>query len=122
MRCFRSHRRLWGTAALFALTLQIVLSFGHVHGFETNSTASAIVTDSGHATADAPQGDKDHHQDADRCALCAILSLLNGAETASAPLIASPIALASTEVKLAAEPALVETRRTAFQSRGPPLS
>ena len=122
MRCFRSHRRLCGTAALFALTFQIVMSFGHVHGFEANLAAPAIVADIGvHATPDAPQGDKDH-QDADQCGCCAILSLLNGAETASAPLIASPIALASGEAKFAAEAALIEARRAAFQSRGPPLS
>jgi hypothetical protein len=31
MSWVRTHRRIGGTLALFALALQLVLSFGHVH-------------------------------------------------------------------------------------------
>jgi hypothetical protein len=54
MGWFRSNRRLWGIAALAALSLQIALSFGHVHGFEANHAGGVVLADAGGQTPAAP--------------------------------------------------------------------
>ena len=112
-------------AALLALSLQIALSFGHVHGFAADHAGSVVSADVGgqipaQAPAPSPPGGADH-QDGDYCAICAILAQLNGAQTATAPAIVHPVALASTEIAIPGEALRVASRRVAFHSRAPPL-
>ena len=42
MRWFRSHKQAWGWVSLFALVLQLGLSFGHVHGTHSERLADAF--------------------------------------------------------------------------------
>jgi hypothetical protein len=100
--------------ALLALTLQFGLAFGHVHATPVLTTALS--------TAAAPQSDTGDSRDADYCATCAILALLTGAQTATAPTVALPISLVSAEIALAPDPVRVIIPRAAFRSRAPPLS
>jgi hypothetical protein len=121
MGWFRSNRRLWGIAALLALSLQIALSFGHVHGLEANHAGGVVSADAGgQIPAPSPPGRADH-QDTDYCAICAVLALLSGAQTATAPAVVQPIALASTEIAIPGDALRVASRRVAFRSRAPPL-
>ena len=118
MRWFRLQRRPWGFVALFALTLQLALSFGHMHGVAAvHGTEAAAIAD---ATAPQPAtGDPD---DNDYCAICAVLTLLTGAQAASAPAFAPPVAIASAEIVLTHQAALPGSQRPAFRSRAPPRS
>ena len=120
MRWFRSHTKPWGWVALLALALQLGLSFGHVHGAHADRPAAvlAATADAGNASA-TDTGDS---SDADYCATCAILALLTGAQTASAPVFVLPIALASAEIIFVPEAARLGSLRAAFRSRAPPLS
>ncbi|MCX7312199.1 MAG: DUF2946 domain-containing protein [Hyphomicrobiales bacterium] len=98
--------------ALLALTLQLGLSFGHVHA--AHASAPALTT-----TADHPEtGDHDD----DYCATCAILALLTGAQTATAATIAPQAAVTTAEINATPEAARAMSPRPAFQSRAPPLS
>ena len=115
MRWLRSNRRLWAWVALLALTLQLGLVFGHVH-------AKAAAVPIAATTATAPHTDTGDSGDADYCATCAILALLTGAQTATAPLVALPISLTSVEITLAPESARIVSQRAAFRSRAPPVS
>jgi hypothetical protein len=56
MLWFRSHRVKVASLALFALTCQFVLSFGHVHlnGFASQGSNWAIAAAAGKAVAAAP--------------------------------------------------------------------
>lgn len=118
MGWLRSARRTWGWVALLALVLQLGLSFGHVHALnaEPSGTALASVAHGGTNPSKPDTGDRDD----DYCAICAIMAMLSGAQTASAPALALPISLPCTEI--AASPKAIDIASTpsAFRSRAPP--
>ena len=120
MGWFRGRSRLGGWVALVAIALQLALSFGHVHsealGHASEMAALAVDgADSG--PPESPAAPHDH----DYCAICAVLSLLAGAQTANAPALPMP---AVATVTVVAESGTIRAvrSRTAFQSRAPPLS
>jgi hypothetical protein len=86
----------WGTnAALFALALQFVLSFGHVHihgGWEAGHLAEAGLSllaaddDSG-----APSNPVDHHGADDDCAMCASIALAGSLLVPQAAILVRPV-------------------------------
>ena len=118
MRWFRSSRRPLGWLALWALALQLGLSFGHVHGIRGDHPAAAQTS-----TSDAGDAsDTGDSSDTDYCATCAILALLTGAQTASAPVFVLPVALVSAQITVAPQAPPRGASRRAFRSRAPPLS
>jgi hypothetical protein len=78
MRWIRTHRRAGAWVAQFALALQLVLSFGHVHAENLalpSAAASASVQAPGSGT-DGAAPDRDHGGSAGAfCAICATLNL-----------------------------------------------
>jgi hypothetical protein len=123
----RSHRRYGARLALFALALQIVLSFGHVHLDGVLGARGPLAAASSHAAtlqasrqnpAPSPVGDND-----DYCAICASIYLAASSFVPVAPQLPLPAdftRIAHSErvaVGLTHEP-----RRSAFQSRAPPLA
>lgn len=120
MRWVRLNRRPWAWLALLALTLQLGLAFGHVHGLHAVQPVLTATTDAGHtAPSHTNGGDQD---DTDYCATCAILALLTGAQTATAPMVVLPISSTSAEIAFAPEAARLVSQRAPFRSRAPPLS
>src|SRR5436190_9818651 len=101
MRWLRSNRRLWVWVALLALTLQLGLAFGHVHRPHAVQPALTAMADAGNTAASRTSGGG--QDDTDYCATCAILALLTGAQTASAPAVAPPAELATIEVTFLVE-------------------
>ena len=116
----RSNRRPWAWVVLLALTLQIGLAFGHAHGLHGVQPALTATTDAGNAAPSHTNGGDQH--DTDYCATCAILALLTGTQTASAPVVAPPAELATIEVTFLVEAVCIDSRCAAFRSRAPPLS
>jgi len=117
MRWFRSNRRRWGWLALWALALQLGLSFGHVHVAHGSHAGLATPAQSDAATPQPPPDHESHY-----CAIYAVNALLSGAQVAAAPLIPTPAAAAIADVSIATAGIRTEVRRPAFQSRAPPLS
>jgi len=120
MRWFRSHRRRWVSIALLALGLQLGLSFGHVHGIVPDHPAKAIAIaqgSGGNAAVPAPPASDDG---TDYCAICAIMALLSGGQTATAPVVAPPAAVGFAEIATSEEVIRIAPRRAAFHSRAPP--
>jgi hypothetical protein len=125
MRWFRDTRRQGAWLALIALAFNLGLSFGHTHaidgkvsGHELAMVAAAIASpDSGHK--------RGHHDDGQADYLCPICIAASAMATA---LISTPPALPAEFVNVTIDRtivpavALVEPRRAAFQSRGPPIS
>ena len=120
MRWVRGHSRIGSWVALVALTLQLVLAFGHVHTGALGHAPDIVALTAGGSAAQpqapATPGDQDY------CAVCAVLSLVSGAQGATAP--ALPMPLATATVALLTEPETVHAAelRPAFQSRAPPLA
>jgi len=120
MTWVRTNRRLGAWIGLFALALQLALSFGHIH-LDAARLPAPVATAAAQAGNDggASGGDNDRIAH-DFCAICASLSL-----TASAAL-PGPLALA---VPLDRAPAWFADAHTAlialslervFQARAPP--
>jgi hypothetical protein len=119
----RANRRIGATVALFALAVQLVLSFGHVHLDKAGPFGPAVA---GISAPQAPSGggappDRQHRPGADDfCAICAAISL------ASTLLLPAPAGITLPIAHAHAWPpefqAALATREPhyLFQARAPP--
>jgi len=122
MRWIRANRRFGSQLALFALAVQLVLSFGHIHrediyGPVRASAAAAAVpaADKSQAPADRPA----KHSD-DYCAICASIALLSTSFVAAPPQLPLPFASHAVDQVDRVAVVFIAPRRAPFQSRAPP--
>ena len=127
MRWFRSHLHFGSRLALFALAVQIALSFGHVHlqdlAQPTAQQSAGLTAPSADVPgAPAAPSKKSHGAIDDFCAVCQLIQLAATSVPATAPSLVLPVASGDirlghkTEFDLAASSPLV------FQARAPPLA
>jgi hypothetical protein len=123
MRWFRTNRTFGGHLALFALALQLVLSFGHIHREDIYGYGPPRVAATVPATLPAsdPAHQPAHHTD-DYCAICATLSLLGASLAAEAPQVALRFETQAIEHFDRIAAISVAPRRSGFQSRAPPTA
>jgi hypothetical protein len=124
MRWFRS-KLYWGSRlALFALAVQMVLSFGHVHlhNLAPGSTQPAMTTGSGTVLASepAPGGHPDGSLDAD-CPICALIQLVATSAPSVAPALPLPASFGSIRRQAPLELASAFLPHVLFQARAPPV-
>lgn len=122
MGWFRDRSRPAACVALLALVLQLALSFGHVHFghvhlAQADHPAVAAVDIAGHEGT--PQQPGNDHQ-GEYCAVYAVLTLLGGAQVATAPVVQAPASAAATDAPTAAETVRFGRQHSAYQSRAPP--
>jgi Protein of unknown function (DUF2946) len=138
MKWFRSNIKHGARFALFALAVQIVLSFGHFHAFATQApTASQSLSErapllhtNNLSAADAasqsaqPQSPSNHDSDqpGDLCAVCAVIALANTALFATPPVVILPQAVELLYLTTDAAFVHLNSSSPAFQPRAPPLS
>jgi hypothetical protein len=120
MRCVRSKASHGALLALFALTIHLVLSFGHFH---SNGFAQAADMQ-GRATAQPPCSP---HQlpdgiAPDFCAVCATTALSRTLIAAAPPILPLPTVFAVGIEATIPDFVLPSLRRAAFRSRAPPHS
>jgi hypothetical protein len=118
MKWFRSNVRYGARAALFALAVQLGLSFGHFHPIAVQAAPSLQSTQQ----LPPPSHDSDQHPD-DVCAICAVVALASTAMAAAPPALPIPQAFELTH-HLPPDATFVQPRsaRAAFQSRAPPVA
>ena len=121
MRWARAKRKYGGGLALFALALQFMLSFAHLHPEDifgpghTSSTLSAAERSQPLSTDPHPS-----HND-DYCAICATMYLLGSAPIPEAPaLLPQSFVWQRVDAFDHTVAAFVALRRQPFQSRAPP--
>jgi hypothetical protein len=126
MHWIRSHIRLGSRLALFALAVQMVLSFGHVHlvAPATGSTnrmppALADQSDAALSRALAPIPKSDGSIGGD-CAICALIQLSSTSAPSAAPSLPLPANLAPLGLEAAAEWPSPASLLFSFQARAPP--
>jgi hypothetical protein len=123
MRGFRQQVRQGSLLALLALAINLALSFGHIH-FDTargeRATASLLLSAILHDD-DGQKGKVDGHPD-EFCPICVARAALGTAMVATPPSLPVEFVSATIEHSNALQVALIEPRRLAFYSRGPPLS
>ncbi|MBR1120402.1 DUF2946 domain-containing protein [Bradyrhizobium lablabi] len=134
MKWFRRHIKTGSRLALFALAIQLALSFGHFH-FEPAQAGPAVqigLSDvdlssvDGVVPTEASQQPSDHH-DSDRhpatnCAICAVLSLAGNLLLSTPPVLLLPDAVELLYLATDAEFVHLGSARLPFQSRAPPVS
>ena len=122
MRWFRTHIGLGSRLALFALAVQLVLSFSHVHiGKIAPASSHAAITvaqapDRGGGPSPKPPTGAD-----DFCAICATISLLASSVVPTASSVLPPVAAEHrwltnyASARVSAHPVVL------FQARAPPV-
>ena len=120
MRWFRANRSCGGVLALFALAVQLTLSFGHVH--RSDLGGGWPVAKSAAIQAEAASGNQPGHGHTDPfCDICATISLVASSQASDAPRVAAAV-FQSHAVAFATrdDEASPFRRHGLFQSRAPP--
>jgi hypothetical protein len=122
MHWFRSKLQLGSRLALFALAVQLALSFGHVHLHNlVPVTPKSATIGSGTAllSQSAPSHNPNGSLDAD-CPICALIQLVASSAPSVAPVLPLPANPGSTGRQASAELALASSPHFLFQARAPP--
>jgi hypothetical protein len=147
MKWFRSNVRHGARLAIFALAIQVLLSFGHFHGSSAQAAPASMDADQPglhdtliraavhlDATAGASHEDafsaiglktSDHESDGrptDDCAICAVMALANALVVATPSFLPGPQPALSLPLMTDAEFIALNSARVVFQSRAPPIS
>lgn len=124
MRWFRSHVRAGSRLALFALAVQLFVTFGHVH---LNGLVGGSATSAGavrHATASLHNpGDASRQAPGladDDCPICALIQLANASPPSVAPPLPTPTMLGGLKLDAPDDMWQAASHRLAFLARGPP--
>jgi hypothetical protein len=106
--------------ALFALALQLGLSFGHSHhDLLAHPHASWPVTVC-HSAPDQPCGVPSHNDERDACAICFAVALIENAVASSPPAVVADLDLVDSRLLATADAARHLQTAFMFQARGPP--
>jgi len=123
MRWFRRNMRFGSWCALFALTIQLVLSFGHLH-FASSAAAAALASAAAERLAAAPDDTptpSKHSRVADYCTICASLHLA-GLLTAEPPSVSTLRPASGERLKVLIEASSSIYSKLPFNARAPPLA
>jgi hypothetical protein len=123
MSDLRSNLRSIAWLALFALAVQGIASFGHVHAEDITGSGRKLALrgcQTGTACAPAqdfpaPPSDQD-----DVCAICALMTLIGSSVLPTPPTIAPAIIQSRVWVPRPVTAILTEPTRSHFQARAPP--
>lgn len=120
MRALRAKKRFGGWLALFALGLQLTLSFGHIHAEDFKVQNSAAANTAAAQNQTAPQNAPDGGHDGDFCAICAVMHMAGTSPLPGAPSIALPADIISAVFVATDLTALPPPAGQFFQARAPP--
>jgi DUF2946 family protein len=124
MRGLRSIRRFGAGLGLFALLLQLTLSFAHVHPEDLLGASAAAIADAvaGNASADR---DQDRHAPGaphDDCPICVAMHLAGTIVLPDPPALALPTTFIVTAFPADDLVTIIIPRRLPFQTRAPPAA
>jgi hypothetical protein len=121
MRWFRRHIALGSRLALFALAVQLVLSFAHVHVTDPGRAQAVAAAATSTGSGDAPIPKSDPPVDPG-CAICGLIQLAATATPSAAPALPPLIASAQVRLSVADQFLLAAVPRLLFQARAPPAA
>jgi hypothetical protein len=123
MRALRSLRRFGAGLGLFALLLQLALSFAHVHPDDLLGASAAGISQkaAGKALADHGQQPQAPGAPHDDCPICSVMHLAGTIVLPDPPAVAVPTAFTVAAFVADDRDTIVVTpRRLPFQTRAPP--
>jgi hypothetical protein len=125
MRSPQSTRGFATWLALFALALQMVVSFGHAHlgGISHTDPARVASATAGHSTQSFVVQQSDKSDDGDAyCPICASVYLTANSFVPTPPVLPLPTASIAIEHLNRRALFIMAPRRLAFQPRAPPIA
>jgi hypothetical protein len=127
MNLFRSRIRSGAHLALFALALQMILSFGHMHADDLGLPALADTSGTHIASAAAPgsepPADQQHQPPSDDyCPICASIVILASGLPALPPVFVSPEPVRRVWSAVASLHSTASHSALSFQARAPPAA
>ena len=127
MRWVRSKLRFGAWCALFALTLQFLLAFGHVHIAGVGSSKAMLLagwtTQPSTPAADAPAAPAKHAPKGvahDQCAICTVIQLAGAAVPSATAALPLPQVSSQAWLGTSVEFVLAAAPHFFFQARAPP--
>jgi hypothetical protein len=108
--------------ALFALALQVVLAFGHLHLRGAGGSLHRIVAGQASLAHPPQQAPAQIPSDDDYCAICASIFLASSAFAPAPPQLLVPASFRRIEHYFNPAQPLAEQLRLAFRSRAPPVA
>ena len=122
MRWIRLNRRIGAWAALFALAVQLTLSFGHVHLDKSALTRlPAQATQWQTADGNAPSRPAPHSDANDFCAICATIAMVASSVLPTPAPLPAPVATPHLWAREFASALPARKAHTLFQARAPPF-
>ncbi len=121
MRWFRTKRSFCGALALFALALQITLSFGHIHRRDFAGIPGAPVAHAQLTAAHSPDGDAADQLSDGYCLVCAAVALSGTAVLPVLPALLPPAPLDDVSHWYRLADARGRFDHALFSARAPPL-
>ncbi len=121
---FLKRKKFGVCAAFFALLIQFVAPFGHIHlnrfGFQPVAVVSAQEARTDGAVK--PLGGDSDKRSADICDVCATLNLIASGQVVSPPALPIQFAYFAAKMPIPAAPVPVGLRHVDFRSRAPPFA
>jgi hypothetical protein len=123
MRWFRRNMRFGSWCALLALTIQLAMSFGHLHFASSAATAAlaSAATEPLAAAPDDPPSPTKHSRVADYCTICASIHLA-GLLTAEPPSVSTLHPSSGERLKVLIEDTTSSYSGLPYNARAPPLA
>jgi len=131
MRWFRANRLFGGCLALFALAIQLVISFAHIHpqnlsprpevGLGAKSSSTTVLADG----EDFFGKRTDNHGGGlpnDSCAICASINLIRSTVTVHGPVLSIPANFYVVQLQSISDFEIQSNRHSSFQTRAPPIA
>jgi hypothetical protein len=126
MRWVRSHGRFGSCLALFALALQLALSFGHFHSDARINRAgpwlAATSFVNSPVSGEIPEQPSKHTKFADFCAICAVVHMTSSSLIATPPSHSLPDFVSHELMPWSFGTLLIASRRSSSQPRAPPAA
>jgi hypothetical protein len=119
MRWVRGDRQVGACLALFALAVQLVLSFGHVHLDKLTTASPAVAGVSLQQTANRDRAPPAHHDGAND--VCATVALVASSVLPEPAQLTPPVAVPSVWTGDLAAVAPLFDPHVLFQARAPPV-
>jgi hypothetical protein len=107
---------------LFALALQLVLSFAHVHADDLAASAAGAAIHAGLPASKTAPPTKPHGLADDYCAICALIHLAAAVLPSAPPSLPLQIAFEGTQLELTATAIFAASVHASFQARAPPIA
>jgi hypothetical protein len=131
MRWFRANRLFGGCLALFALAIQLAVSFAHIHpqdllprpelGLVAKSPSTTVLAD-GETIFGKPTDNHGGGLPHDSCAICASINLISSALTVQGLVLSIPANFDSVQLQSISDFEFQSNRYSLFQTRAPPIA